>query len=165
MFVNLQRLGGWVAIVALVAVAPACGEDDDGGSTFEAGGSAGTGTGGSGNVGGIAGSGGSGGSGASDAGADAPGGSGGSGGDCTAYGQGEECSNCLDQNCCAQATACENDGDCSAMVDCAKACPDPTDGSSQCVQDCADQHNLGGTAFNPLILCMGGSCGSVCPYL
>jgi hypothetical protein len=164
MFTHLQRLAASSAFCALVAIAPACGDDDEGGSEFEVGGSAGTGTGGSGNVGGLAGSGGSGGSGASDAG-DAAAGSGGSGGDCTTYGQGEPCASCLDQNCCAQASACENSADCSAMVECAKACPDPTDGSSQCLQDCADQHNLGGPEFNPLILCMGGSCGSVCPYL
>jgi hypothetical protein len=167
---HLHRLSCFVALGVLFLLAPACGEDDEGGSEFEAGGSAGTGTGGSGNIGGLAGAGATGGGGsggsATDGGGDAAGssGSGGSGGDCTAYGQGEECSNCLDQNCCAEATACANSTDCNGMIECARACPNPTDTSSQCVQDCATQHNLGGSAYNPLVLCMGGDCGSVCPY-
>lgn len=144
-----------------VVAASGCGDDDDGGSEVETEGGAGSG--GSGGTGGLAGSAGA----APDGGAGAGGGGSGGSAPCTTttYGQGQACMDCIQQSCCSEATACENDADCSAMVTCARACPSPTDVGSQCVQDCASQHNLGGAAYNPLILCMGNACGQECAYL
>jgi hypothetical protein len=141
------------------------------GSTGGAGGSTGGKGGSSGGSAGSAGStGGSGGSTGGSAGTTATGGggsgaTGGGTGACGDYGQVDACKSCLVAKCCAEGMNCAAEPDCNAMVTCARACPDPKDTAGTCVQGCGTQHNLGGTNFNPLILCMNNACGNECSYL
>ncbi len=141
------------ATACVLLVAPACGDDESGGSLFEGGEDAGDASGGTSGFTGFDGSGE----------ASSGGGQGGAGGDgCGDFGLDEPCKACLAAKCCEKAGDCASSAACRDLVACVRDCP--VDAGGGCTQACVGDHADGITQYNPLVLCMGTDCVSACPY-
>ena len=87
------------------------------------------------------------------------------GGACVARTGTPTCDQCLEQNCCAQVSACEADADCPATDLCLASCGQPGANPQlvqQCEARCFAQHPTGAPKLDAIFQCAGQRCPSQC---
>jgi len=139
-----------LGIIAAFGLVYGCSSD---GSSSGTGGAAGASTGGTSATGG---SGGTGGMAGSSTGGSSTGGMAGSASGGSA-GAGNDCLNCLQNNCATELGTCAANAECYAIITCAGNCSDQA-----CVDQCYTDHPTGQTDFDAVDTCIGQKCSTEC---